>query len=606
MALVLKDRVKETTSTSGTGSITLLGPVQGYQGFSSIGDGNTTYYTIASASEWEVGIGTYSAGILSRDTVLSSSASGAKVGFSSGVKDVFVTYPATKATTTDTLPVTGSISTASPNDTVNVASLVAATSSANGDLALVPKGTGALIGDIPTGTAAGGNKRGNYAVDWQTLRVAADQVASGIAAVIGGGENNKSTNFDSTVAGGSTNQATGIASTVGGGSSNQATGNQSTVAGGSSNLATNSQATIGGGRFNAASGQYATIAGGQDITASGNHTFNGGGELNVVSAVYGVVGGGFTNTNSGQYASLVGGRTNSLTGSYGFVGGGLSNTLSGAYATISGGRSNTASRDYSTVGGGFSNTATGAISGDNFATVGGGTTNTVNAKSGTIAGGDTNSVTGSGGAIGGGEVNTVSGLRGTIAGGIENTASGQNASITGGANNQATAKNSTVVGGTYGTTRGIIGYTAFPSHDSPIAAALGVSQSGLVILGRETTNNSSVRLRTNTLASSTNNQLILANNSAVYFRGTVIANVTGGGDTKSWTFDGQIKRGANAAATTLTGSTVSSPYGDAGAAGWVVALSADTTNGGLAVTVTGAVSDTVRWVCRLETVEVAY
>jgi len=99
---------------------------------------------------------------------------------------------------------------------------------------------------------------------------------------------------------------------------------------------------------------------------------------------------------------------------------------------------------------------------------------------------------------------------------------------------------------------------------------------------------------------------VLADNSAVYFRGTVIANVTGGGNTKSWTFDGQIKRGANAAATTLTGSTVASPYGDAGASTWTVALSADTTNGGLAVTVTGQASTTIRWVCRLETTEVSY
>jgi len=591
MALVLKDRVKETTSTAGTGTITLSGAAQGFQGFSAVGEGNTTYYCIASALQWEVGIGTYSSGLLTRDTILGSSENGAKVGFSAGIKDVFCVYPATKAITTDTLPVNGAVDILSPNATTNVASLTAATTSTNGDLALTPKGNGALLGQTPTDTSAGGNKRGQYAVDWSRVRTSAASVASGNYSTIGGGRSNTASSIYATVAGGNGNAAAGYANTISGGESNSTSGDFVSVL---------------GGAVNTASGNYSVITGGSSHNASGILSAIVGGASNVVSALYGFVGGGLSNNNSGQWASIVGGRTNSLTADYGAIGGGLSNTLSGQYATISGGRSNTASRDYSTVGGGLSNTATGAISGDNFATVGGGTTNTVNAKSGTIAGGDTNSVTGIGGAIGGGAVNTVSGLRGTIAGGIDNTASGQNASITGGANNQATAKNSTVVGGTYGTTRGIIGYTAFPSHDSPIAAALGVSQSGLVILGRETTNNSSVRLRSNTLASSTNNQLILANNSAVYFRGTVIANVTGGGDTKSWTFDGQIKRGANAAATTLTGSTVSSPYGDAGAAGWVVALSADTTNGGLAVTVTGAVSDTVRWVCRLETVEVAY
>ena len=591
MALVLKDRVKETTSSAGTGTITLSGAAQGFQGFSAVGEGNTTYYCIASALQWEVGIGTYSSGLLTRDTILGSSENGAKVGFSAGIKDVFCVYPATKAITTDTLPVNGAVDILAPNATTNVASLTAATTSTNGDLALTPKGNGALLGQTPTDTSAGGNKRGQYAVDWSRVRASAASVASGNYSTIGGGRSNTASSIYATVAGGNGNTAAGYANAISGGESNSTSGDFVSVL---------------GGAVNTASANYSVITGGSSNNASGILSAIVGGNLNVVSALYGFVGGGLSNNNSGQYASLVGGRTNSLTADYGAIGGGLSNTASGQYAAIAGGRDNIASRNYATVGGGLGNTATGPISTDYYATVGGGLLNTVNAAKGTIAGGEQNSVTAGGGTVGGGSVNTVSGLRGTIAGGIENTASGQTASITGGAYNQANAKNSTVVGGTYGTTRGIIGYTAFPSNDSPIAAALGVSQGGLVILGRETTNNSPLRLRTNTLASSTNNQLILANNSAVYFRGTVIANVTGGGDTKSWTFDGQIKRGANAAATTLTGSTVSSPYGDAGAAGWVVALSADTTNGGLAVTVTGAVSDTVRWVCRLETVEVAY
>lgn len=100
MALVLADRVLETTTTTGSGTITLAGAKQGYQTFSlAIGDGNQTYYTIAGTTEWEVGIGTYtsSGDTLSRDTVLSSSAAGAKVTFSAGSKDVFVTYPSEKS-----------------------------------------------------------------------------------------------------------------------------------------------------------------------------------------------------------------------------------------------------------------------------------------------------------------------------------------------------------------------------------------------------------------------------------------------------------------------------------------------------------------------------
>ena len=101
MALVLADRVKETTTTTGTGTVTLLGASTGFQSFAAVGDANTTYYTIAgqTTSEWEVGIGTYatSGTTLARTVVLSSSNSGSAVNFSAGTKDVFVTYPSERA-----------------------------------------------------------------------------------------------------------------------------------------------------------------------------------------------------------------------------------------------------------------------------------------------------------------------------------------------------------------------------------------------------------------------------------------------------------------------------------------------------------------------------
>ena len=99
MALVLKDRVRETTISTGTGTITLAGATDGYQGFDVIGDGNTTYYAITSANDsWEVGLGTYTASgtTLSRDTILESSNSGSAITLS-GVSIVFCTYPAEKA-----------------------------------------------------------------------------------------------------------------------------------------------------------------------------------------------------------------------------------------------------------------------------------------------------------------------------------------------------------------------------------------------------------------------------------------------------------------------------------------------------------------------------
>jgi hypothetical protein len=98
MAFVVKDRVKETTATTGTGTVTLSGAATGFQSFSVIGNANETYYCIAGqgTSEFEVGIGTYTSSgtLLSRTTVLSSSNSGSLVNFSAGTKDVFVTFPA--------------------------------------------------------------------------------------------------------------------------------------------------------------------------------------------------------------------------------------------------------------------------------------------------------------------------------------------------------------------------------------------------------------------------------------------------------------------------------------------------------------------------------
>jgi hypothetical protein len=105
MALVLADRVRETTTTVGTGTVTLGGAVVGYQSFSVVGNGNTTYYCIAAqgVSEWEVGLGTYSSSgsTLARTTVLSSSNGGSAVNFSAGTKDVFVTYPSERSVYSD-------------------------------------------------------------------------------------------------------------------------------------------------------------------------------------------------------------------------------------------------------------------------------------------------------------------------------------------------------------------------------------------------------------------------------------------------------------------------------------------------------------------------
>lgn len=177
MTLVVADRVKETTTTTGTGTVTLAGAAAGFQSFAVVGDGNTTYYTITSTADWEVGVGTYTASgtTLSRDTVLASSNSGALVNFGSGEKEVFVTYPAGKSVYLDGPYVEMTQDTASPNNTVNTSIISALAPSANADLVLRPKGTGALLLANPDNTATGGNKRGDYNIDLQTYRTDASQ-----------------------------------------------------------------------------------------------------------------------------------------------------------------------------------------------------------------------------------------------------------------------------------------------------------------------------------------------------------------------------------------------------------------------------------------------
>lgn len=353
----------------------------------------------------------------------------------------------------------------------------------NADIALVAKGTGATLAQVPDGTASGGDKRGIYATDLQKTRLSADQVASGPNSFIGGGDRNK------------------------------ATGSNSGICAGVLNSVTQQHSAILGGSTNTVSGQTAVVVGGSSNTASSNNSFVGGGQSNIAQ----------TNT----HATVCGGNSNTASGQYSFVGGGSGNTASDILANVFGGASNISSAAHATIAGGR--------------------------------------------------------------GGVANSTY------------------SFIAGSNKGTTRSIIGYTVFPASNVPIADVSGVTQSALLLLGRETTTATATVLTSNGSAASTTNQVILPNNSAYSFSGEVIAGVTGGGDTARWTINGAIKRGANAASTTMVGTaTVTMTHNDAGAAAWVVAVTADTTNGGIAVTVTGAAATTIRWVCRVFTTEMTY
>lgn len=107
MALILNDRVKETSTSSGLNDFALAGAMTGFQSFAhGVGNNNTTYYCAEDGNDWEVGIGTLSSDslTLARTTILQSSNLDAKVNFASGTKTIFVTYPASKAIHAGNLP----------------------------------------------------------------------------------------------------------------------------------------------------------------------------------------------------------------------------------------------------------------------------------------------------------------------------------------------------------------------------------------------------------------------------------------------------------------------------------------------------------------------
>ena len=271
-------------------------------------------------------------------------------------------------------------------------------------------------------------------------------------------------------------------------------------------------------------------------------------------------------------------------------------------SVVLGGYGNRAQLANSVAIGGQLNLANGQL-----ASVIAGQSNTANNTYATVVGGNSNTASGSSAAVVGGSGNTASNLSSALVGGSNNTASGQDAFVGGGFNSIANSLQSAIVGGSQGLTRSIVGNFVTPASSTPIAGASGVQQLATLLLGRQTTNATATVLASNTSAASTTNQVILPNNSAYAFQGTVIANVTGGGTTSGWKFEGVIKRGANAASTALVAAVTPLVIAqDAGAVTWVLAVTADTTRGGIAVTVTGAAATTIRWVCKIETTEVTY
>lgn len=173
-------------------------------------------------------------------------------------------------------------STTSPNDTTYDSSLTATGTATNIDATLKPKGNGAVLAQIPDGTSTGGNKRGTNAVDWQTKRSNAAQVASGTSSVVNGGERMGATNTCSYALGGFQSTSSGQYAGVGG--QNCGASGDNSFAVGQSNTSSGANSAAVGGFNNAANGQFSDVTGaqatarglyGRRSVSSGNFSTNG-------------------------------------------------------------------------------------------------------------------------------------------------------------------------------------------------------------------------------------------------------------------------------------------------------------------------------------------
>lgn len=288
MAFALSDRVKETTTTTGTGNITLGGAATGYQTFNSgVGVGNTAYYCIAGqgTSEWEVGFGTLSASTtLARTKIFASSNAGSAVNFSAGTKDVFVTFPASAGYS----GASGQVFTASGTFTIptGITRVKMTIVGGGGGGGGGTSGTG--CGDLPD--AGGGVVGGGAAVKWltsltpgNTLTVTRGAGGAGGASPGGNGTSGGTSSVASGTETITTVSATGGAAGIGSGG------------GGNGGVGSSGDLNMTGG---------AGIAGGETGISYGGASFMAGAAKgNAAGTVYGGGGGGGA---AGDSAGLAG------------------------------------------------------------------------------------------------------------------------------------------------------------------------------------------------------------------------------------------------------------------------------------------------------------
>ena len=209
--------------------------------------------------------------------------------------------------------------------------------------------------------------------------------------------------------------------------------------------------------------------------------------------------------------------------------------------------------------------------------------------------------------------------RSVVIGGYISAASGIYSGVFAAGSSTASGYGSVVLGGLYGDAIG--NYSIAMGHGAQareygksanssyiFSGSSSESQSGQITLVSGTTDATATALTSNNSTAGTTNQVILPNNSAYSFSGTIIARqqAADGSNYASWEVKGALLRDATAASTVLGNGIINKLYATAGAAAWAIALTADTTNGGLKIEATGAAATDIRWVATVNTSEVTY
>lgn len=511
---LVADRVAETTTTTGTGTVTLAGAKTGYQAFTTaFSTGAKVYYCITDNTDWEVGVGTFttSGTTLSRDSIFASSNAGAAVNWGAGTRDVFCTAPMQSIVGAPRLQAKIGAYTVVASDNGSIINCTSGTFTVS-LTAAATLGSGFTCWVWNTGTdVITIDPNSAETIDGQTTLVL--QNGEGTQIVCDG-----------------TNWQTGDKKTMRGYSEKIPSANSKPTATGDRSIAIGSASSATGS---------ISIAFGSSSTSSATGSTALGAQTTASATRSTAIG---ANSASQGSQAVTGSGAMALGGSY------ASGTDSFAAAVAD-------------------NTSTYGATGANSVAIGYQTKATALAS---IAVGYASEAT-----------NT-----GAFALGTQNIASALYSSSRGYRSRAETI---------YGK----------DSYASGYFASQGDAQIAFYVLRRSSTDAVAAQLSTNGSGVGATNQVILPNNSAYAFTGTVVARrqAAGGTESAAWKIEGLIRREANAASTTLVASTVTAI---SNAPGWTLALSADTTNGGLKIEATGAASTNIRWVATVQTSEVTY